>query len=224
MRPTNFELVKTWMMQAGQDCPEVPTTLSRGVLKLREKLIRGEAIEALDVFACIGDATTNWRDPEQYYADLLKELADVLVVVYGAFVALGIDGDQVFEAVMSNNDKKLAFAMKDGDGKVVTPADVKLQLKKEITENSAKVLGETTMGRAVKLKTLRRVAEQLTKGKPYVKYGDVQHEKKVMANKGGQLIPIKVIRIQRVMASGCTRRIYKEMKEDNPIGTSLKGM
>ena len=71
------------------------------------------------------------------------------------------------------------------------------------------------MGRAAKLKALRRVAEKSTVGLPPVAYGDVQRVKLVMVR--GE--PTKVARAQRVMVSKCTRRVYKALKRVNPAGS-----
>jgi len=71
-------------------------------------------VEALAALADAGgDATT-----EQ--AAAAHELADLLYVVYGTFVALGIDADEVFEEVHAANLRK-AGAPRRADGKQLRP-------------------------------------------------------------------------------------------------------
>ncbi len=73
------------------------------------------------------------------------------------------------------------------------------------------------MGKARKLKTLRRLAEQATLGKPEVEYGNVQHtihipEHRQKTNSKG-IKQTHYHQHQRVMTSRSARRMYKEMKK-----------
>jgi predicted HAD superfamily Cof-like phosphohydrolase len=70
----------------------------------------------------------------------LKELADVLVVVYGAFVAMGVDGDQAFRIVMRNNFDKLEAHTFRSDGKVEVSAEKKAELKAKVLAELADLL------------------------------------------------------------------------------------
>lgn len=82
------------------------------------------------------------------------------------------------------------------------------------------------MGRARKLKLLRRLAEQVTLGQPGVEYGEVRHTIHVPEHKqktdGNGVKQTHYHQYQRVMTSKNARRMYKEMKKDNPVGASLK--
>ena len=108
---TNFERVRKWMATFGQDTPCFPAFPSREVLDLRDSLINEEF--------CV-----EYREAVRNN-DLIETadaLADILVVVYGTAVALGIDIDMIFNEVMDSNDSK---AGEDGkpifreDGKVL---------------------------------------------------------------------------------------------------------
>jgi predicted HAD superfamily Cof-like phosphohydrolase len=85
------------MKSAGQNVPDFPYTLMGQVYSLRRSLIEEEALECLQAFA---EYNRN-RGDEETTIGVLKELADVLVVVYGAFVAMGVDGDQAFRITLS---------------------------------------------------------------------------------------------------------------------------
>lgn len=71
----------------------------------------------------------------RFNVELIKELCDLLVVTYGALVALGVDADTVFGMVMDNNDGKIAHAEHREDGKAIVPPDVKAKLKSQMINN-----------------------------------------------------------------------------------------
>ncbi len=92
----------------GIDHPTEPRILTEDRLKLRETLIReelGEFIEAMQA----GELN-----------NAIKEAADLLYVVYGTFVEMGVDNEPFFAEVHRSNMSK-----KDGhrraDGKWVKP-------------------------------------------------------------------------------------------------------
>jgi hypothetical protein len=73
------------------------------------------------------------------------------------------------------------------------------------------------VGRAVKLKLLRQIARDASVGAPYREYGEVQHYKDTLDEKGHpQKVPIGK---QIILHPKCTRRIYKALKRLNPPGT-----
>ena len=118
---SSFELVRDWMIKAGQECP--PKTLDVFTRwELREALIKEgfeEYLEESSPFAS---------------TEYLKELADLLIVVYGAFADLDIDADEVVKIVMDNNTKKLESKVVRPDGKVTTSVEVKKKLKREVEQ------------------------------------------------------------------------------------------
>lgn len=102
----------------------VNTTATRELLDLRASLIWEEWVELEEEFArakwCLdfGSKVPN-RDR------LTKEMADLLYVVYGAAVALGIDLEEAFRRVHESNMTKLVDGkplMRD-DGKVLKGPD-----------------------------------------------------------------------------------------------------
>lgn len=91
---TNFEKVKFFMEVFGQEVKRTPAIPKPKVLRLRKRLIREEWKEARDAIA------------EKDIAHIAKELADMLVVVYGAFADYGINADEAFAEVMRSNMSK----------------------------------------------------------------------------------------------------------------------
>lgn len=143
---TNFELVVLWMLSVGQDAPEAVTMPNYDVLSLRKELIREESQECLSEFT---EAMLRFSVPgappasPSDLAPLAKELVDLLVVTYGALVALGIDGDTIFRAVMCNNFDKVQFGSFRDDGKLIVDMETKARLKREITKKLEELLNAT---------------------------------------------------------------------------------
>ncbi len=125
---TNFRQVRDWMQTAGQGVPDKFDAMDHDVRKLRRILIQEETGEAIQALM----DTASEEDYIRAYAKVAKELADVLVVTYGAFVAMGVDGDAAFRLVMANNGKKLTSIVFREDGKVEVPKERKVELKEEI--------------------------------------------------------------------------------------------
>ncbi len=94
----------------GIGMPEEPIVLPPDRLKLRETLIREELDEFIEAM----------QAGELHNA--IKEAADLLYVVYGTFVEMGVDNEPFFAEVHRSNMSK-----KDGhrraDGKWVKPAN-----------------------------------------------------------------------------------------------------
>ena len=138
---SNFVRVKTWMSEVGQATPDRLTPYSQQILKLRQTLITEEFNEVMDLFEALSRP-----QQEQIYNDdyvmleVVKELCDLLVVTYGALVALGVDGDAAFRAVMENNDGKIAHAQRREDGKTVVPPEIKENLKRKMRTNLTHLL------------------------------------------------------------------------------------
>jgi predicted HAD superfamily Cof-like phosphohydrolase len=129
---TEFARVKKWMASVGQDTKHNPMeALLPEVLDLRMKLLHEEMLEVFQIHDEYEQCMVEDNIPEKVTADLVKELCDLLVVTHGFLVALGVNGAKAFEAVMDENDAKIAHAEFRGDGKVVTPPKIKSQLKTE---------------------------------------------------------------------------------------------
>ena len=115
-----FEKVKEFHKAFGQPVGESPQFLTDDRIALRRTLIEEEYEEFLQAI---------------YDGDLVnaaKEVTDLLYVVYGTAVEMGIDIDSVFDEVHSSNMSKLdenGKAIFRDDGKVLKsdryrPADV----------------------------------------------------------------------------------------------------
>lgn len=88
-------------------------------LELRQRLIEEEFKETMEAFAELR------ADPDVHgeaYTHLMRELADLLYVTYGTFVACGVDADAVFAEVHRANMHKTQGPRRE-DGKVLKPAD-----------------------------------------------------------------------------------------------------
>lgn len=128
---TNYRIVQDWMRKAKQATPTEAIQLDDATLTLREKLIEEESEECIEAFQNIRDAKPGTH-MAPLYRDLIKELADVLVVTYGAFAAMGINADLVYQAVMQNNTGKLNCSKSNEIGKLVPNPQAKAQLKAQI--------------------------------------------------------------------------------------------
>ena len=90
-------------MSPAPSIPDEPTTI------LRKRLIQEEFEELQEAM------------DEKNLASIAKELADLLYVVYGTAVSLGIDMEPVFREVHRSNMSKVG-GYKREDGKWVKPA------------------------------------------------------------------------------------------------------
>lgn len=126
MYKTNLRLVADFHEKMGISCPaflvrfDTPEQrkATRAVLRLRKRLIREEAEE---VRKELNDLLSG---NSLSVVGLMKELADLLYVVYGTAVQLGCDLDDVFLQVHKDNMAKIWPDGKprfDKDGKVVKP-------------------------------------------------------------------------------------------------------
>lgn len=91
------------------------------VLALRRRLVREEFNELMDELLVAHKAVTV-GDPIPNLGGIAKEAADVLVVVFGTAVSLGIDLEEAFRRVHASNMSKLGSDGKPilrGDGKVL---------------------------------------------------------------------------------------------------------
>lgn len=111
---TNYRRSLRFHLRIGDAPPDAPAAPADDVLALRASLLREECDEALRALEAL-------RRGEGELADLAHELADVLYVTYGTFVALGIDADEVFAEVDAANLRKVGGA-RHANGKQGKPA------------------------------------------------------------------------------------------------------
>jgi predicted HAD superfamily Cof-like phosphohydrolase len=133
---SNFQHVKSWMNKVGQATPECPTYPGRETMSLRRTLIVEECAELVKALKMIEQ--DEGQDPYNL-VDAVKELCDILVVTYGALVAIGVDGDAAFRMVMENNDGKVAHRITREDGKITVPQDIKDNLKMAMYDDLSKL-------------------------------------------------------------------------------------
>lgn len=104
----------------------IPTALPADERQLRANLIFEETIE---VMAALGfsDLTDDGKptplpgQQPEHIANQIKELCDLLYVIFGTFVTMGIDADRFFTEVHRNNLTKAGGAVRE-DGKRMKPA------------------------------------------------------------------------------------------------------
>ena len=92
---TNFEKVKEFMTTFGQEVKNKAEFPNEKIVELRKKLIDEEFNELKDAI----------RDND--IVEVADALTDLLVVIYGAGLAFGIDLDKCFKEVQNSNMSKL---------------------------------------------------------------------------------------------------------------------
>jgi len=143
--PSNAERVTMWMGSIGQDTPDEPGWPTAKTVNLRSELIGEEATEVEDELGTAAFMLQEkvFQDPNnEDMARAVKELADLLVVTYGTFTALGVDANEVFNIVMNENDAKVQHAEDRGDGKMVVPEAKKQELKAETKQRLEELLAQ----------------------------------------------------------------------------------
>tara|TARA_B100000029_G_scaffold180107_1_gene177708 strand:+ start:2151 stop:2558 length:408 start_codon:yes stop_codon:yes gene_type:complete len=116
---TNFERVQEFMETFGQDVHEKPTWPDESVCDLRVDLIEEEFEELREAI----------YTKEGTLVDVADALTDLLVVIYGAGHAFGLDLDACFKEVHRSNMSKLGE-----DGKPIYREDGKVLKGPEYTE------------------------------------------------------------------------------------------
>ncbi len=121
MNKSREDHIKDFHKAFGQGIHEEPTVK---VLKLRKTLINEEAKELFaDIDKAIAFLSSNKKVPKALYANILKELADLQVVLSGTSVALKPLKrlEEAFRLVHASNMSKL-----DKDGKPILREDGKI--------------------------------------------------------------------------------------------------
>lgn len=120
--------VAVFHLAMGNDIPPHPVTPDDATRILRYQLIREEYQEVADAILRGGEMA--FTQGESDLAEVAKELADLLYVVYGTAVVFGIDMTPVFKAVHESNMSKIADGAEGRrDGKLLkgpnyTPPDI----------------------------------------------------------------------------------------------------
>ncbi len=140
---SNYRRALAFHLRIGDRPPPAPTTPDAATLALRLRLLREEAQEAQEALTALADAPRPVADEAPAgpgrraaaEAAAAHELADLLYVVYGTFVALGVDADEVFAEIHEANLRK-AGAPRRPDGKQLRPdgwrpADVSAVLERQ---------------------------------------------------------------------------------------------
>lgn len=122
--------VKEFMIEAGQGCPDKPVMPSLEVRKLRVKLIAEELIELAEAFnllLSISYAGLASDEPkisisenglgEPDLVSAVDATTDLRVVVIGADVAMGVDGEPCWDEVHFSNMSKFIDGHRREDGK-----------------------------------------------------------------------------------------------------------
>jgi predicted HAD superfamily Cof-like phosphohydrolase len=116
---TNFNRLEEFHAAVGQAVPSGPIVPDAATLELRQRLIEEEFKETIEAFS---ELRAQPEVSSEAYSHLMRELADLLYVTYGTFVACGVDADAVFAEVHRANMHK-ASGPRRADGKVLKPAD-----------------------------------------------------------------------------------------------------
>lgn len=122
---TNYLRALAFHVRIGDRPPRAPILPDVDTLALRLRLLEEEGREvreALQSLAELASASAEASSPARVAAEAAAahELADLLYVAYGTFVALGVDADEVFAEVHAANVRK-AGAPRRADGKQLKP-------------------------------------------------------------------------------------------------------
>lgn len=125
--------IKLWMAMAGQATPDAPTIPSSSILQLRAQLILEEAIEFIEA---AGMRLKHSEDgievvpipvlmnTKPNLVLMVDALCDLMYVVEGSGVALGVDLAPCFDEVHTSNLSKIGGEVRS-DGKVLKPPTYK---------------------------------------------------------------------------------------------------
>lgn len=143
MMKAEQDQVREFMSAAGQACPDRPTLATMDVRELRIKLIAEELVELSDALSVFLRIESHQYDgieanPLDIGMDLeaaYDAILDLLVVVIGTAVALGLPIDPGWEEVHRSNMSKFIDGHRRKDGKWMkgpgwSPPDLKSILEK----------------------------------------------------------------------------------------------
>jgi NTP pyrophosphatase (non-canonical NTP hydrolase) len=137
---TDFQIICDWMKDLNSTVALTAEKVKPDVIVLCKSLIAEETKECLVEIDNFHKNLLQGNLDHNHTADLMKELGDVLVVVYFMLNSLGVNGSDVYRLVMDNNCQKTASGFKNEVGKLMVPPEVKARLKKEIHANLIKLI------------------------------------------------------------------------------------
>ncbi len=131
---TNYRRALAFHVRIGDRPPRAPIVPDGDTLALRLRLLEEEGREVREALQALADLASPATDASSTDASTeasssarvaavaaaAHELADLLYVAYGTFVALGVDADEVFAEVHAANVRK-AGAPRRADGKQLKP-------------------------------------------------------------------------------------------------------
>lgn len=112
---TNYQRVIEFHLAVDGEVPDAPRVPSAATIALRRALVAEECAEVAGAFDRLAA-----EGSEEALVALCGELADLLYVVYGTFVACGVDADRVFAEVHVANLRKTSGPRRS-DGKQLKP-------------------------------------------------------------------------------------------------------
>lgn len=154
-----YDLVKAFMLKAGQEVHDVPSMPSDETIQLRARLIMEEALETIAALGCMVELDYNYAVGDDVLAGLIKVwpeeitkirtkkysnvdlteivdgCCDVMYVTLGTLISFGIQDCEYFDEVCYNNLSKVYPNCTKVDGKVQKPADYKPPRIKQMLEN-----------------------------------------------------------------------------------------
>ena len=156
-----YDLIKLFMLKAGQEVHDVPAMPSDETIELRARLIMEEALETIAALGCkvyldcgyvtvtdgLGMMKTIEVNPSEVvkvrstkYAnvdlvEIVDGCCDVMYVTLGTLISFGIQDCEYFDEVCYNNLSKVYPNCVKVDGKVQKPADYKPPRIKQMLEN-----------------------------------------------------------------------------------------
>lgn len=114
------ESVREFMQMTGQDAPDKYTPLDYKTAKLRIGLIEEEATELAHALGSLANCDGSDELLLRKEAEAIKELMDLLYVVLGTAVAMGLPTSRFFAEVHRSNMTKKGGAIR-ADGKLLKP-------------------------------------------------------------------------------------------------------
>ena len=118
MAKSNAAKLAEFHAAMGEDVDIPPNLPAAEIVKLRQTLIREEFAEVMAELEQLQAAQGEGKTAD--FVPLMHELADLLYVTYGTFVAFGVNADAVFAEVHRANMQKLSGPRR-ADGKLLKP-------------------------------------------------------------------------------------------------------
>jgi predicted HAD superfamily Cof-like phosphohydrolase len=114
--------VARFMLAAGQVIREHPQNIPDDERHLRIRLITEEFDETIDALLKLGNPALNKYAQSALIADVADGVVDLMYVLIGTTLAMGINLDPVWEAVQYANMTKMSGPVRE-DGKRLKPDD-----------------------------------------------------------------------------------------------------